>query len=137
MISFDTNVLVYATAALADDRVSRAQDPLARAMRALVMPALLQSHPATVLVDEFDAGRFEGIRTCDRGPPPRTAGLDSCHDATHRSRRMKPIPASRDGWPNSSCDGGTSRVDGQVSHIYIVDTNRSGPEHESRVSKVG
>ena len=34
MISFDTNVLVYATAALADDRVSRAQDLLARAMRA-------------------------------------------------------------------------------------------------------
>jgi hypothetical protein len=34
MISFDTNVLVYATAALADDRASRAHDLLARVMRA-------------------------------------------------------------------------------------------------------
>ena len=43
MISFDTNVLVYATAALADDRVSRAQDLLARAMRATTSILLLQS----------------------------------------------------------------------------------------------
>jgi predicted nucleic acid-binding protein len=34
MTTFDTNVLVYATAARADDRVGRAQDLLARAMRA-------------------------------------------------------------------------------------------------------
>jgi hypothetical protein len=33
MISFDVNVLVYATAARADDRVSRAQDLLAGATR--------------------------------------------------------------------------------------------------------
>ena len=32
--SFDTNVLVHATVALTDDRVNRAQDLLARAMRA-------------------------------------------------------------------------------------------------------
>ena len=43
MLSFDTNVLVYATAALADDRVSRAQDLLARAMRATTSILLLQS----------------------------------------------------------------------------------------------
>ena len=43
MISFDTNVLIYATAALADDRVSRAQDLLARAMRATTSILLLQS----------------------------------------------------------------------------------------------
>ena len=43
MISFDTNVLVYATAALADDKVSRAQDLLARAMRATTSILLLQS----------------------------------------------------------------------------------------------
>jgi predicted nucleic acid-binding protein len=43
MVSFDTNVLVYATAALADDRVSRAQDLLARAMRATTSILLLQS----------------------------------------------------------------------------------------------
>jgi predicted nucleic acid-binding protein len=43
MISFDTNVLVYATAARADDRVSRAQDLLARAMRATTSILLLQS----------------------------------------------------------------------------------------------
>jgi predicted nucleic acid-binding protein len=43
MISFDTNVLVYATAALADDRVSRARDLLARAMRAGTGVLLLQS----------------------------------------------------------------------------------------------
>ena len=43
MISFDTNVLVYATAALADDRVSRARDLLARAMRAANGVLLLQS----------------------------------------------------------------------------------------------
>jgi predicted nucleic acid-binding protein len=42
MISFDTNVLAYATAARADDRVSRAQDPLARAMRATTSILLLQ-----------------------------------------------------------------------------------------------
>ena len=43
MISFDTNVLVYAMAALADDRVSRAQDLLARAMRATTSILLVQS----------------------------------------------------------------------------------------------
>jgi predicted nucleic acid-binding protein len=43
MISFDTNVLVYATAARADDRVSRARDLLARAMRATTSILLLQS----------------------------------------------------------------------------------------------
>ena len=43
MLSFDTNVLVYATAALADDRVSQAQDLLARAMRATTSILLLQS----------------------------------------------------------------------------------------------
>src|ERR1700751_3926273 len=43
MLSFDTNVLVYATAALAADRVSRAQDLLARAMRATTSILLLQS----------------------------------------------------------------------------------------------
>jgi predicted nucleic acid-binding protein len=43
MISFDTNVLVYATAARADNRVRRAQDLLARAMRATTSILLLQS----------------------------------------------------------------------------------------------
>ena len=43
MISFDTNVLVYATAARADDRVSRARDLLARAMRVTTSVLLLQS----------------------------------------------------------------------------------------------
>jgi predicted nucleic acid-binding protein len=43
MISFDTNVLVYATAARDDDRVRRAQDLLARAMRATTSILLLQS----------------------------------------------------------------------------------------------
>jgi predicted nucleic acid-binding protein len=43
MLSFDTNVLVYATAALAADRVSGAQDLLARAMRATTSILLLQS----------------------------------------------------------------------------------------------
>ena len=43
MISFDSNVLIYATAALADDRVSRAQDLLARALRTTTSILLLQS----------------------------------------------------------------------------------------------
>jgi predicted nucleic acid-binding protein len=43
MLSFDTNVLVYATAALADDKVSRAQDLLARAMQTRTSVLLLQS----------------------------------------------------------------------------------------------
>ena len=43
MISFDTNVLVYATAAIADDRVSRARDLLTRAMRGATGVLLLQS----------------------------------------------------------------------------------------------
>jgi len=43
MISFDTNVLIYATAADADERASRARDLLARAMRAGNGVLLLQS----------------------------------------------------------------------------------------------
>ena len=43
MISFDTNVLVYATAAITDDRVNRARELLARAMRAATGVLLLQS----------------------------------------------------------------------------------------------
>jgi predicted nucleic acid-binding protein len=43
MISFDTNVLVYATAAFADDRVSRAQNLLARAMQSPTTILSLQS----------------------------------------------------------------------------------------------
>jgi predicted nucleic acid-binding protein len=43
MISFDTNVLIYATAASADERGNRARDLLARAMRAGNSVLLLQS----------------------------------------------------------------------------------------------
>jgi predicted nucleic acid-binding protein len=43
MLSFDTNVLVYATAALADDRVSRAQDLLARDAGNDEHPAIAES----------------------------------------------------------------------------------------------
>ncbi len=43
MISFDTNVLVYATASIFDEKVVRARDLLARAMRAVTSVLLLQS----------------------------------------------------------------------------------------------
>lgn len=43
MIAFDTNILVYATAALADARVERARDLLGRGMRASSVVLLLQS----------------------------------------------------------------------------------------------
>jgi predicted nucleic acid-binding protein len=43
MISFDTNILVYATAAISDDKVTRARDLLARAIRAATSVLLLQS----------------------------------------------------------------------------------------------
>ena len=43
MISFDTNVLIYATAVDADERASRARDLLARAMQAGNGVLLLQS----------------------------------------------------------------------------------------------
>jgi len=43
MISFDTNVLVYATATVSDVRVSRARDLLARAMQVTNAVFLLQS----------------------------------------------------------------------------------------------
>src|SRR6516164_9182683 len=43
MISFDTNVLIYATAADADERANQARDLLARAMRAGNSVLLLQS----------------------------------------------------------------------------------------------
>jgi predicted nucleic acid-binding protein len=43
MISFDTNVLIYATAADADAKAKRARDLLARAMRAGDTVLLLQS----------------------------------------------------------------------------------------------
>jgi predicted nucleic acid-binding protein len=43
MISFDTNLLVYATAAIADDKVTRARELLTRAMRAANGILLLQT----------------------------------------------------------------------------------------------
>jgi predicted nucleic acid-binding protein len=43
MISFDTNVLVYATAAISDVKVVRARDLIARAMRAASSVLLLQT----------------------------------------------------------------------------------------------
>src|SRR5215813_8507039 len=43
MISFDTNVLIYATAAIADDKVTWARELLARAMRASTSVLLLQA----------------------------------------------------------------------------------------------
>jgi predicted nucleic acid-binding protein len=43
VISFDTNILVYATASVSDDRVSRARDLLARAMQAATSILLLQT----------------------------------------------------------------------------------------------
>lgn len=43
MISFDTNVLIYATAAGVDDKADRARDLLERAMRAANCVLLLQS----------------------------------------------------------------------------------------------
>jgi predicted nucleic acid-binding protein len=43
MISFDTNVLIYATAAGADEKASRARELLARAIRAANSILLLQS----------------------------------------------------------------------------------------------
>jgi predicted nucleic acid-binding protein len=43
MISFDTNILVYATAAISDEKVTRARDLLARAMRAATSVLLLQT----------------------------------------------------------------------------------------------
>ena len=43
MVSFDTNVLVYATASISDMRVMRARDLIARAMRAASSILLLQT----------------------------------------------------------------------------------------------
>jgi predicted nucleic acid-binding protein len=43
MIAFDTNVLVYATVALADDKVTRAQNLIARAMQTGTAVLLLQT----------------------------------------------------------------------------------------------
>ncbi len=43
MISFDTNVLVYATAAISDEKVTRARDLLARAMRGATSVLLLRT----------------------------------------------------------------------------------------------
>src|SRR5208282_1593839 len=43
MISFDTNVLVYATASISDAKVMRARDLIARAMRAASSVLLLQT----------------------------------------------------------------------------------------------
>jgi predicted nucleic acid-binding protein len=43
MISFDTNVLIYATAASADEKANQARDLLARAMRAANSILLLQT----------------------------------------------------------------------------------------------
>ena len=43
MVSFDTNVLVYATSSISDVRVMRARDLIARAMRAASSVLLLQT----------------------------------------------------------------------------------------------
>jgi predicted nucleic acid-binding protein len=43
MVSFDTNVLVYATASISDAKVIRARDVIARAMRASASVLLLQT----------------------------------------------------------------------------------------------
>jgi predicted nucleic acid-binding protein len=43
MVSFDTNALVYATASIADLRVMRARDLVARAIRAASSVLLLRS----------------------------------------------------------------------------------------------
>lgn len=43
MISFDTNLLVYATASVADAKADRARDLMARAMRATTSILLLQT----------------------------------------------------------------------------------------------
>jgi predicted nucleic acid-binding protein len=43
MVSFDTNILVYATASISDVRVMRARDLIARAMRAASSVLLLQT----------------------------------------------------------------------------------------------
>ena len=43
MVSFDTNVLVYATASAADAKAERARDLIARAMRAATSVLLLQT----------------------------------------------------------------------------------------------
>jgi predicted nucleic acid-binding protein len=43
MVSFDTNVLVYATASISDAKVMRARDVIARAMRAASSILLLQT----------------------------------------------------------------------------------------------
>lgn len=43
MITFDTNILIYATASVADARVERARDLLARGMRASSSVLLLQT----------------------------------------------------------------------------------------------
>jgi predicted nucleic acid-binding protein len=61
MISFDTNVLVYATAAIADARATRARDLIARAMRAASSVLLLQ------ILGEFShvAIRKAGIPVAD------------------------------------------------------------------------
>jgi predicted nucleic acid-binding protein len=43
MVSFDTNVLVYATASISDEKVMRARDVIARAMRAASSVLVLQT----------------------------------------------------------------------------------------------
>ena len=43
MVSYDTNVLVYATASISDVKVTRARDLIARAMRAASSVLLLQT----------------------------------------------------------------------------------------------
>jgi predicted nucleic acid-binding protein len=43
MVSFDTNILVYATVSISDEKVTRARDLLARAMRAATSVLLLQA----------------------------------------------------------------------------------------------
>jgi predicted nucleic acid-binding protein len=43
MVTFDTNILVYATASISDEKVARARDLVARAMQAVTSILLLQT----------------------------------------------------------------------------------------------
>jgi hypothetical protein len=81
VVSFDTNVLVYATASISDVRVTRARDLIARAMRAPWSVLLLQT------LAEFSSVGFS------RGKFPSMSALTITVMRNAAQARLRPLRA--------------------------------------------
>jgi predicted nucleic acid-binding protein len=96
MVSFDTNVLVYATASISDGRVARARDLIARAMRGASSVLLLQTLTefSNVAIRKARIPITDIRRTIDawRAVLPVQAAADSDLSAALEAKRIWRFP---------------------------------------------